>query len=84
MNLADSSTTQSDTEETIPNILLAQTSRTALSKIFDGTNSQFLLNFEIHLQSGMEQIQVLFAETKALLSYIQQVDPKAKFMPKVQ
>ncbi len=49
---------------------------------FDGTNGQYLLTVEIRLQPGREHLDVLFQETKAILKYIQQVDPTAKFMSK--
>ncbi len=51
-------------------------------KIFDGTDGQHILNIEIQLQPGAEHLQVLFTETKNLLSYIQQVDKNAQFMSK--
>ena len=81
MNLADASTANSDIEETstpgTPTQSIADP-----SKVFDGTNGQYLLTVEIQLQPGVEHLQVLFNETKTLLSYIQQVDTQAKFMSK--
>jgi len=55
---------------------------TGPSKVLDGTDGQYLLNIEIQLQPGMEHLQVLFTETKTLLSYIQQVDKDAQFISK--
>lgn len=46
------------------------------------TQYQYLLNVEIQVQPGKEHLEVLFKETKVLLSYIQQVDPKARFISK--
>jgi hypothetical protein len=80
-NLADASTFAPDIEETSANTTPSQNA-TDSSKVFNGTNCQYLLTVEIQLQPGIEHLQVLFNETKTLLSYIQQVDTRAKFMSK--
>jgi hypothetical protein len=82
MNLADANEDTLDTGSTTMPQTLAKLDTADTSKVFDGTNGQYLLNVEIQLQPGKEHLQVLFTETKALLTYIQQVDPKAKFMSK--
>jgi hypothetical protein len=80
MNISEASTANSNIEEATTPTTPAQSS----SKVFDGTNGQYLLNVEIQLQPGVEHLQVLFTETKTLLSYVQQVDTQAKFMSKAQ
>jgi hypothetical protein len=82
MNLADANEDTLDTGPTTMPQTLAKLDTADTSKVFDGTNGQYLLNVEIQLQPGKEHLQVLFTETKALLTYIHQVDPKAKFMSK--
>ena len=80
-NLSDASSLTSDINESfITNTQVQNTSDP--STVFDGTNGQYLLTVEIQLQPGVEHLQVLFNETKTLLSYIQQVDTQAKFMSK--
>ena len=81
LNLQDICALDSDTaESTLTNPSALTT--TDPFKILDGTECQYLLTIEIQLQPGVEHLQVLFAETKSLLSYIQQVDPAAQFMSK--
>jgi hypothetical protein len=83
MNIADASPATSDRREsTAPSTPAHSTADP--SKVLDGTNGQYLLNVEIQLQPKAEHLQVLFTETKTLLSYIQQVDTQAKFMSKAQ
>ena len=81
MNFTDSTTNFSTTEgaakPTTDNFQIGNP-----NKVFDGTNNQYLLNVEIQLKPGVEHLQVLFTETKSLLSYIQWVDSSAKFMSK--
>ena len=81
INIADASNTNSDKADTY-----TETSQMQIisdtSTVFDGTNGQYLLTVEIQLQPGVEHLQVLFNETKTLLSYIKQVDTQAKFMSK--
>ncbi len=52
------------------------------SSFIDVKNGEHLLTIEIQLQPGKEHLDVLFHETKAILAYIQQVDPTAKFVSK--
>ncbi len=81
LNLQDVCTLDSDKDgSTLTNP--SSFSTTDPFKILDGTEGQYLLTIEIQLQPGVEHLQVLFAETKSLLSYIQQVDPGAQFMSK--
>ena len=61
---------------------LATTPSPKQPQIFDGSNGQYLLNFEIQIQPGLEHLDVLFKETKAVLAYIQRSDPMACYMPK--
>ena len=80
-NLADASTVTSDIEETFTTTVPTQSTANAFT-VFDGTTGQYLLTIEIQLQPRVEHLQVLFNETKTLLSYIQQVDTQAKFVSK--
>ena len=61
---------------------LATTPPSKQPQTFDGSNGQYLLNFEIQIQPGLEHLDVLFKETKAVLAYIQRSDPMACYMPK--
>ena len=81
INIADASNTNSDKADTYTETSQMQ-SISDTSTVFDGTNGQYLLTVEIQLQPGVEHLQVLFNETKTLLSYIKQVDTQAKFMSK--
>ena len=83
MNIADASPATLDRGESTTPTTPAQSTADP-SKVLDGTNGQYLLNVEIQLQPKVEHLQVLFTETKTLLSYIQQVDTQAKFMSKAQ
>jgi len=50
--------------------------------LIDVKNGEHLLTVEIQLQPGKEHLDVLLHETKSILTYIQQVDPTAKFVSK--
>ncbi len=82
LNLKDVCTLDIDTADSTLTSPSSVSHTTDPFKILDGTDGQHLLNIEIQLQPGAEHLQVLFAETKNLLSYIQQVDKNAQFMSK--
>jgi hypothetical protein len=83
LNLQDICALDTDTAESTLTNPSSLSNTTDPSKILDGSDGQYLLNIEIQLQPGTEHLHVLFAETKNLLSYIQQVDQDAQFMSKV-
>ena len=83
LNLHDVCALDTDTAESTLTNPSSLSHTTDPFKILDGSDGQYLLNIEIQLQPGTEHLHVLFAETKNLLSYIQQVDGDAQFMSKV-
>jgi hypothetical protein len=50
------------------------------SLIIDPANGQHLISLEIQLQPEKEHLDILIAETKRLLEYVQELDPTAKFV----
>jgi hypothetical protein len=82
LNLKDVCVLDTDTADSTLTSPSSVTHTSDPFKILDGTDGQHLLNIEIQLQPGAEHLQVLFTETKNLLSYIQQVDKNAQFMSK--
>ncbi len=55
-----------------------------LAEVVDAKSGQILLNLEIQLQPGKEHLDVLLAEAKNILAYIQSIDPAAKYVSKQQ
>jgi hypothetical protein len=51
------------------------------STMIDRTSGQTLLSIEIQLQATKEHVDLLLAETKTILDYIQDIDLSARFMP---
>lgn len=82
INLQDISVRDSDTKASMLTTPTTPANMSRLSKKFDGSDGKYLINFEIQLQPDLEHLEVLFKETKAVLVYMQQVNPTARYMPK--
>ena len=48
--------------------------------MIDPKSGQHLLTVEIQIQPEKDHLDVMLAETKKLLEYVQGLDPKAKFV----
>jgi hypothetical protein len=83
-NLHDITSPGTSTTESNTTAISGLTTSMNLAKVVDSGSGQILLNFKIQLQPGKEHLDVLLAESKNILAYIQTIDPSAKYIFKSQ